>query len=37
MAARTRVPLYATSRALKMGSWKSIQPWLETVTPQDFE
>jgi bifunctional DNase/RNase len=37
MAVRTRVPLYATSRALKMGSWKSIQPWLETVTPQDFE
>ena len=37
MAARTRVPLYATSRALKMGSWKSIQPWLETVKPQDFE
>jgi bifunctional DNase/RNase len=37
MAARTRVPLYATSRALKMGSWKSIQPWLEKVTPQDFE
>jgi bifunctional DNase/RNase len=36
MAARTHVPLYATSRALKMGSWKSIQPWLETVTPQDF-
>jgi bifunctional DNase/RNase len=37
MAARTHVPLYATSRALKMGSWKSIQPWLETVKPQDFE
>jgi bifunctional DNase/RNase len=37
MAVRTHVPLYATSRALKMGSWKSIQPWLETVTPQDFE
>ena len=37
MAARTHVPLYATSRALKRGSWKSIQPWLETVTPQDFE
>jgi bifunctional DNase/RNase len=37
MAARTRVPLYATSRALKMGSWKSVQPWLETVKPQDFE
>jgi bifunctional DNase/RNase len=37
MAARTHVPLYATSRVLKMGSWKSIQPWLETVKPQDFE
>ena len=37
MAARTHVSLYATSRALKMGSWKSIQPWLETVKPQDFE
>jgi bifunctional DNase/RNase len=37
MAARTRVPLFATSRALKMGSWKSIRPWLETVRPQDFE
>jgi bifunctional DNase/RNase len=37
MAARTQVPLYATSRALKLGSWKSIQPWLETVTPQDFQ
>jgi bifunctional DNase/RNase len=37
MAARTHVPLYATSRALKMGSWKSSQPWLETVKPQDFE
>jgi len=37
MAARTHVPLYATSRALKMGSWRSIQPWLETVKPQDFE
>jgi bifunctional DNase/RNase len=36
MAARTEVPLYATSRALKLGSWKSIQPWLEAVTPQDF-
>jgi bifunctional DNase/RNase len=30
------VPLYATSRALKMGCWKSSQPWLESVTPQDF-
>ena len=37
MAARTHVPLFATSRALKMGSWKSIQSWLETVKPQDFE
>jgi bifunctional DNase/RNase len=37
MAVRTQVPLYATSRALKLGSWKSIQPWLETVTPQDFQ
>jgi bifunctional DNase/RNase len=36
MAARAHVPLYATSRALKMGSWKNIQPWLETVKPQDF-
>jgi bifunctional DNase/RNase len=36
MSARTQVPLYATTRALKMGSWKSIQPWLETVKPQDF-
>jgi hypothetical protein len=35
MAAHTF--LYATARALKMGSWKSIQPWLETVKPQDFE
>jgi uncharacterized protein len=37
MAARTQVPLFATSRALKLGSWKSIQPWLEMVTPQDFQ
>ena len=37
MAARTHVPLFATSRALKMGSWKNIRPWLETVKPQDFE
>jgi len=37
MAGCTHVPLFATSRALKMGSWKSIQPWLETVKPQDFE
>jgi bifunctional DNase/RNase len=36
MAARTHVPLYVTSRALKMGSWRSIHPWLETVKPQDF-
>ena len=36
LSARTQVPLYATSRALKMGSWKSIQPWLETVQPKDF-
>ena len=37
LAARAQVPLYATSRALKLGSWKSVQPWLETVTPQDFQ
>jgi bifunctional DNase/RNase len=37
MTARTHVPLYATSRALKMGRWKTIQPWLETVKPQDFK
>jgi bifunctional DNase/RNase len=37
MTARTHVPLYATSRALKMGCWKTIQPWLETVKPQDFK
>jgi bifunctional DNase/RNase len=37
MAARVQVPLYATSRALKLGCWKSIQPWLETVTPRDFQ
>jgi bifunctional DNase/RNase len=37
MAARTQVPLYATSRALKLGSWKNIQPWLETIKPQDFQ
>jgi bifunctional DNase/RNase len=36
LAARLQVPLYATSRALKLGSWKSIRPWLDTVTPQDF-
>lgn len=36
LAARTQVPLYATSRALRMGSWKSIRPWLEAVKPQDF-
>jgi len=36
MTTRTHVPLYATSRALKMGCWKNIQPWLETVKPQDF-
>jgi bifunctional DNase/RNase len=35
LSARMQIPLYATSRALKMGCWKSIQPWLETVTPQD--
>jgi len=37
MAARMQVPLYATSRALKRGSWKNIQPWLETIKPQDFQ
>ena len=37
MAARTQVPLYATSRALKLGAWKNIQPWLEAVKPQDFQ
>jgi bifunctional DNase/RNase len=37
MAARAQVPLYATSRALKLGSWKSIQPWLKTIKPQDFQ
>ena len=36
LSTRSHVPLYATSRALKMGSWKNIQPWLETVKPQDF-
>jgi bifunctional DNase/RNase len=36
LSARTQAPLYATARALKMGSWKTIQPWLETVKPQDF-
>jgi len=36
LAARTHVPLYATTRALKNGLWKSVQPWLETVKPQDF-
>lgn len=36
MSARTQVPLYATARALQLGSWKSIQPWLATVKPQDF-
>jgi bifunctional DNase/RNase len=37
MAVRTQAPLYATSRALKLGSWKNIRPWLETVNPQDFQ
>jgi bifunctional DNase/RNase len=37
MAVRMQVPLYATSRALKRGSWKNIQPWLETLKPQDFQ
>ncbi len=37
MAARTQVPLYATSRALKLGTWKNVQPWLETIKPQDFQ
>jgi bifunctional DNase/RNase len=37
MAARLQGPLYATSRALKRGSWKNIQPWLETIKPQDFQ
>jgi bifunctional DNase/RNase len=37
MAARLQVPLYATSRALKQGSWKNIQPWLEAIKPQDFQ
>ena len=36
LSARTQAPLYATARALKMGSWKDIQPWLEAVKPQDF-
>jgi bifunctional DNase/RNase len=36
LSARMQAPLYATARALKMGSWKAIQPWLETVKPQDF-
>lgn len=37
MAARLQVPLYATSRALKRALWKNIQPWLETIKPQDFQ
>lgn len=37
MAVRLQVPLYATSRALRRGSWKNIQPWLETVKPRDFQ
>jgi bifunctional DNase/RNase len=37
MAARTQVPLYATSRALKVGSWKNVRPWLESIKPQDFQ
>jgi len=36
LSVRTHVPLYATSRALNMGYWKSIRPLLESVTPQDF-
>lgn len=36
LAARMHVPLYATSRALKLGSWKNIQPWLASVKPEDF-
>jgi bifunctional DNase/RNase len=36
LSARAQVPLYATARALRLGSWKSIQPWLTTVKPQDF-
>jgi bifunctional DNase/RNase len=36
ISARTQVPLYATAKALQLGSWKSIQPWLATVKPQDF-
>jgi hypothetical protein len=32
LSVRTHVPLYATARALKMGCWKSIQPWLETIS-----
>jgi len=36
LAARMHVPLYATSRALKLGTWRSIQPWLATVKPEDF-
>ena len=37
MAVRMQVPLYATSRALQRGSWKNIQPWFDTLKPQDFQ
>jgi len=36
MAVRMQVPLYATPRALRNGSWKDLQPWIETVKPEDF-
>ncbi|MFQ5840214.1 MAG: bifunctional nuclease domain-containing protein [Candidatus Methylomirabilales bacterium] len=36
LSLRTQVPLYATERALRMGSWENAQPWLETIKPADF-
>ncbi|MFQ5881963.1 MAG: bifunctional nuclease domain-containing protein [Candidatus Methylomirabilales bacterium] len=36
LSLRMQVPLYATVGALRMGSWENVQPWLETIKPEDF-
>ncbi|MFQ5883345.1 MAG: bifunctional nuclease domain-containing protein, partial [Candidatus Methylomirabilales bacterium] len=33
---RTQVPLYATERALRIGTGEDLKTWLETVKPDDF-
>ena len=36
LSVRAQVPLYATDKALSLGSCKDPQSWAETVKPEDF-